>query len=139
MQYLFYLCISFNALLFFSSMALNDRLKCPRPNFPYFFTKTNSAENQRNNGPVFKSYPEYHGHQLYKSVRRAELEKNESGRKNQIHHKSLGIAIGIGLGVVAMAAGIAVLIVKRKSREQVDHFVEDDKPNYNSCDHETLL
>ena len=118
---------------------MTDVLKCPRPNFPYFFTKTNSKEYQKANRPFFQFLPQQNRYELLKNVERKEKEKKGPENEKEIRHKPLGIAIGSGIAVAAIAVGIAVFLVKKRERTEDGRIVEEHHRNYNSCDQETLL
>ena len=122
-----------------SSTVTTDVLKCPRPNFPYFFTKTNSKEYQQINRPVFQFNPQQKKYRLLKNFQRKEKEKKGPEHEKEIRHKSLGIAIGSGIAVAAIAVGIAVFLIKKRERTEDDLITNERHRNYNTCDHETLL
>ena len=119
-------------------MVENDTLNCPRPNFPYFFTKTNSMEYQKINGPVFKFNKQTSKLSLNRNIQLKESEKKGREHEKEKRHKPLGIAIGGGLVLAAVAVAVAVFLVKRKERATA-HFAGIERRNYNSCDQETLL
>lgn len=126
----------------FHRLPSDNTLHCPRPTFPYFFTKTNSKEYKKRQDRGTKwLFPFREGYQVRQSAHTRESEgKEKSESETEVRRRSLGIAIGSGVAVAAIAVGIAVYAIKRKRRaEEGDGIVRDKKQNYNSCDQETLL
>ncbi|XP_065061338.1 phospholipase B1, membrane-associated-like [Rhopilema esculentum] len=118
-----------------NALNFNDKLGCPRPDFPFIFTKTNSKE-------YLSARPQMNSLKWDElSMNREKVSERESKEKGEVEREagpqSLAVAIGSGFAVAAVAVAVVIYVIKKRRGNSL--LAGEATRNYQTLGDETRL